>query len=113
MGHRATDLGQMIGDLLEKGYVSDPHSSVREKCEAVITALVKGYGAFDNEFAYSIVIHAGTHMINWCARHPGADVRGEVDRLMQRAVAIIVKAWEEDREWFDGHILGCLFHKSV
>jgi|SRR5690242_11757734 len=113
MGHRATDLGQMIGDLLEKSYVSDSRSSVRENCEAVIAALVKGYGAFDDEIAYSIVIHAGTHMINWCARHPRAGVRGKVDELMQGAVAIIVKAWEEDREWFDRHILGCLFRRCV
>ena len=103
----------MIGDLLEKSYMSDHHYLVRANCEVVITAFAKGYGAFDDDTAYRTVIHAGTHMINWCARHPGAEMRGKVEGLMQRAVAIIVKAWEEDRAWFDNHVLACLFHKSV
>ncbi|KAJ4991645.1 hypothetical protein SVAN01_02760 [Stagonosporopsis vannaccii] len=111
-GHRATDLGQMIGDLLEKSYMSDSHTSVRSHCEATITAFVKGYGNLSDEMAYRIIIHAGAHIINWCARHPGAEMRGRADELIQRAVAIVVKAWEEDQPWFDGHVLGCLFKRA-
>lgn len=99
----------MIGDVLEKSYMFGLEEPTRSNCEAVIEAFVRGYGAVDEHMAYRIVIHAGVHMINWCARHPGAEMRGKAESLMQRAVRIIVKAWKEDRASFDGDVLGCLF----
>lgn len=102
----------MIGDLLEKSYMFDSDPSTRPNCEAMITAFVRGYGALYDDMAYRIAIHAGAHMINWCARHPGAEMRGKVEGLMQRAVAIIVKAYEGDRAWFDGDVLGWLIRGS-
>lgn len=111
IGHRATDLGQIIGDLLEKSYMSRDDLT-QSNCEALLESFVKGYGAMDENLAYRIVVHAGVHMINWCARHPGADLKGKAAGLMQKAVAIIVRAWRKDSTSFDGDVLGCLFSRS-
>ena len=104
------DLGQMIGDLLEKGYI---FSSVNVHCKTLLDDIVKGYGGISDEMQWRVVIHAGVHMINWCARHPGADLVGKVEVLTLRAVEMIVRAWKHDREWFEEDVLGCLFARST
>lgn len=96
----------MIGDLLEKSYMSDSSSA---HCEAMIRAFAQGYGHINEQMALWTVIHAGVHMINWCSRHPEAELAGKAEVLMQRAVVMIVKAWRTDRRWFEGDILSCLF----
>lgn len=110
LGHRAMDLGQFIGDLLEKSYML---SSVRSQCESMLCSFVKSYGAVSEEMGFRVVMHAGVHMINWCARHPDADLKRQVEVLLQRAVEMIARAWKQDRGWFQGDVLGCLFAGAV
>jgi thiamine kinase-like enzyme len=110
LGHRAMDLGQLIGDLLEKSYML---SSIRSQCESMLCSFVKGYGAMSEEMGFRVLIHAGVHILNWCARHPDADLKGKVEALMQRAVEMTVRAWRQERGWFDGDVLGCLFAEVV
>ncbi|KAH6622023.1 kinase-like domain-containing protein [Boeremia exigua] len=109
IGHRATDLGQMIGDLLEKSYINP---STRTDCETMITAFVRGYGTLSTNMANRVVIHAGVHIINWCSRHPGAELKAQVKELVHKAIRMIVIAWQGDKARFDGEVLGCLFRGS-
>lgn len=108
-GHRATDLGQMIGDLLEKSYMFDSGISTRSNCEMMIEAFIKGYGAVTESTAYRVITHAGVHVINWCTRHPDAETGGKVEEMMRMAVEVIVRAWGQEQAGFDGGVLGCLF----
>lgn len=113
LGHRATDLGQMIGDLLEKSYMFDSGISTRSNCEIMIQAFIKGYGAVTKNMAYRVIMHAGVHVINWCARHPDAEMRGKVEEMMRMAVEVIVRAWRQEQAGFDGGVLGCLFARTT
>jgi hypothetical protein len=97
----------MIGDLLEKD-----HMSGADRTSIVIEAFVRGYGDVDEDMAYRVIIHAGVHLINWCIRHPGAELGGKVRELMKKAVDLIVHAWKEDRAWLARSILSCLFCKA-
>ncbi|KAJ8108073.1 hypothetical protein OPT61_g8425 [Boeremia exigua] len=105
LGNRATDLGQMIGDLLEKSYMFESGSGTYLNCELIIGSFVKGYGSISQHMAKRVMIHAGVHLINWCARHPGAEMRGKGEGLMQRAIEIIKTAWNEDEAFFHGGLL--------
>lgn len=109
------DLGQMIGDLLEKASLAtaDGNITIHIACKILIEAFVKGYGAKSDDTAYRVLIRAGVHVINWCARHPGADMSAEVEVMMREAVELIVKAWRRDRDWFNGNLLGCLFARPT
>ena len=107
--HRAMDLGQMIGDLLEKISMADAEVTTRIACKVMIEAFAKGYGVLSDAMAYRVIIHAGVHVINWCARHPGAEMSEQVTVMMREAVEVIVRAWRRERGWFKGKLLGCLF----
>ncbi|KAK3393979.1 kinase-like domain-containing protein [Podospora didyma] len=107
-GHRAYDLGQLAGDLYERTHYRDVAVAVD-----VIRGFVTGYGGLSDEMAFRIAIHAGVHLINWYSRrNPMTPPPAPVEKIragMKVGVQWILKAWEEDREWFKGSVLGCLF----
>jgi thiamine kinase-like enzyme len=108
LGHRAVDLGQLIGDLLENVLLAGPEISTRIPYKVMIEAFAKGYGALSDDMAYRVIVHAGVHVVNWCARHPGAEISEQVALMMREAVEVIVRAGRREREWFEGKLLGCL-----
>jgi hypothetical protein len=107
--HRAVDLGQMIGDLLEKISFAGAEVTTRIACRVMIEAFATGYGVLSDDMAYRVIIHAGVHVINWCVRHPGAEMSEQVTLMMREAVELIVRAWRRERSWFQGKLLGCCF----
>lgn len=104
----------MIGDLLEKASLAaaDGNITTRIACKIIIEAFVKGYGAVSDDTAYHVLIHAGVHVINWCARHPSSEMNGEVELMMRDAVKVIIKARRRERRWFNGKLLGCLLAEA-
>lgn len=105
-GHRAYDLGQLIGDLLETD-----HFAPNVNMGSLVKGFVGGYGALDDTMAFRVAIHVGVHMMNWCSRHapPQGDMLMQVENLVQKAMNIVVHACRENRKWFAGSILSCLF----
>lgn len=99
----------MIGDLLEKISFAGENFSSRIACKVTIEAFAEGYGALSDDMAYRVLIHADAHVINWCARHPEADMSEPAQLMMREAVEMVMKAWRQEREWFKGKLLGCLF----
>jgi len=107
-GHRAYDLGQMVGDLCEKRFLDEAESAVW-----AIEGFARGYGELSEELAFRTAIHAGAHFIHWYIRRPpGKDLLATPERItnaMKLGRDFIVKGWARDREWFKGTALAPLF----
>ncbi|KAK4639741.1 hypothetical protein QC761_711030 [Podospora bellae-mahoneyi] len=98
------DLGQMMAELYElflfKGI---------EEGKWILEGFVSGYANIDDKFAYRIAIQLGTHLIVWGSRAQGWGTEEQVAEVMAKGKEIIVKAWHEDRTWFEAGDLACLF----
>jgi len=105
-GHRAYDMGQMIGDLLEKN-----HFAPSRTLQDLVEGFARGYGAITDEIAFRVAIHVGVHMINWCSRH--APLQEEefvpVEKLLEEALNLVVNGCRSNRQWFEKCMLSCLF----
>lgn len=99
VSHRAVDLGQFIGDLLEKGHF---HSSVRPNAIALVENFIAGYGEVTEDMSFRIWLHAGVHMINWWSRGRKEE-NEEGMELLRKALEIVARAWKRDKEWFFGN----------
>ncbi|KAJ9133285.1 Kinase-like domain-containing protein [Pleurostoma richardsiae] len=110
-GHRAYDLGQMIGDLYERKHFKDVECSIW-----AIQGFVEGYGGVSDEMAYRIAIHAGVHLICWYIRRaPAAPLKGTPERIiaaMEIGMDFIVRGWKKDKVWFENSVLAPLFISS-
>ena len=107
-GHRAYDLGQMIGDLLEARYFKNSTCATW-----AMEGFVRGYGPIDDDLAFRTAIHTGAHLIAWGSRR-GADGGflmpvEKVSAVMQMAVDFIVKARRREKRWFMQSPIACLF----
>ncbi|KAK1836887.1 putative carboxypeptidase [Podospora conica] len=110
-GHRAYDLGQFIGDLLEIAYLDTPNS-ISSLC--AIQGFIRGYGGLSDELAFRTAIHAGVHFVYWHVRRPPSDMMlGTPDRIQTSMKCygrdFIVHGWLKNRAWFKGTALGSLF----
>ena len=107
-GHRAYDLGQMIGDLYERKNWKGSESAIW-----ALEGFVEGYGKLGDEMAFRTAIHAGVQMVNWYKRRgPNDPLPGtaeQLEDLMRTGKDFIVKGWEKDREWFRGSFLSSMF----
>ncbi|KAL1854448.1 hypothetical protein VTK73DRAFT_8745 [Phialemonium thermophilum] len=115
IGHRAYDLGQMVGDLYERHHFHSVDSSL-----AILGEFVRGYrgsdGSLSDELAFRTVIHAGVHLIGRFTRRPPngrlADPQDKLSGAMGLARDWILKGWERDREWFGRSALAPLFKRQ-
>ena len=107
-GHRAYDLGQLLGDLCERKLFNGNGAGV-----PVLEGIIKGYGEMSDEMAFRIAIHAGVHIIGWYKRRPvtGPWVASREAMLAGMTVArdFILKGWEKDRTFFKGTLLELMF----
>ncbi|KAH9883933.1 kinase-like domain-containing protein [Xylariomycetidae sp. FL2044] len=103
-GHRAYDLGQMIGDLYERKHFQDA-----DRATDIIDGFIKGYGNLSEEMAFRTAVHAGVHLICWYNRGFPVATRDKTESGMRLGAEFIVKAWERDRVWFEGSPLAGLF----
>ncbi|QPC78758.1 hypothetical protein HYE68_009510 [Fusarium pseudograminearum] len=108
LGVRPVDLGQFIAELWSLKLYRNIDAG-----EWLIRAFAAGYGLVDDTFAYRAIIHVGIHII--CFGSYWSITPGELSEAEQRKIMIkigkevILKAWSRDREYFRGHLLGCLF----
>ncbi|KAI0182410.1 kinase-like domain-containing protein [Xylaria flabelliformis] len=108
-GHRAYDIGQMIGDIYERGHFNEAEGAI-----PAIEGFIKGYGGLDNyDFAFRVAVHAGVHLIGWYIRRaPTAPLGFPLERVtdaMRIGRDWILKAWQKDREYFKSTPLALLF----
>lgn len=109
-GHRAYDIGQLIGDLYEREYFQNVDSAVW-----IIQGFIDGYGALSEEMVFRTAIHVGMQLVCWCKRGPPLHMRpqwstpGLIAGVVKLGVNFIVKGWEKDREWLESGALKGLF----
>ncbi|KAK3319394.1 kinase-like domain-containing protein [Apodospora peruviana] len=111
-GHRAYDLGQMIGDLYERKYFN----GAAEGAQSAIRGFVEGFaeaGQLSDVFAFRVAIHAGVHLINWYRRRPkSAPILFSAEQItaaLTMGKNFVRKGWERDRHWFEGTEIVGLF----
>ncbi|KAI0460556.1 kinase-like domain-containing protein [Xylaria acuta] len=112
-GHRAYDIGQMIGDIYERGHFSEAEGAI-----PAIEGFVKGYGGLENdELAFRVAIHAGVQLIGWYIRRaPTAPLPFPLERVtdaMRIGRDWILKGWQKDRKYFKSTPLALLFKGEV
>ena len=107
-GHRAFDLGQMVGDFLERHHFASSPLAI-----PMLESFVSGYGPVDEDTAFCTAMHAGAHMLGWFTRRdingPLPAPLGVCTEFVEMAVGLLVKGWEGDRNWLEKSAVGCLF----
>ncbi|TVY49918.1 hypothetical protein LCER1_G007543 [Lachnellula cervina] len=109
-GHRAYDIGQMIGDLLERQHFSHNNSN-GDAAVLALEGFIDGYGAVSEEMAFRIAVHAGVQLVTWVARGPPLHMRPawatreRVVGIVEMGVRFILRGWGRDREWIGGSVL--------
>ncbi|KAI1751509.1 kinase-like domain-containing protein [Xylaria castorea] len=108
-GHRAYDIGQMIGDIYERWHFTEAEGAV-----PAIEGFIKGYGRLDNcDFAFRVAIHAGVHLICWYIRRvPTAPLGFPLERVIDAMITgrdWILKGWQKDGKYFKSTPLALLF----
>jgi hypothetical protein len=76
----------------------------------LIQGFCAGYRMDDDAFAYRTAIHVGTHLVCF-GRVPGWGSEQQVAGVIRTGKEIIVRAWNEDREWFLASELASLFNR--
>lgn len=105
---RATDLGQFIGDLAERGWISP---QVEDVAAEVARGFVEGYGEMGEELRWRTAVGVGVHVVNWWSRGP-AGRRDQSDEVRRRGVKLVEQGlrwvrggWEKDASAFEGTLL--------
>ncbi|KAK6189343.1 hypothetical protein LQW54_013368 [Pestalotiopsis sp. IQ-011] len=102
LGLRAYDLGQMVGDLIEKYEVSGYLIFKR-----AIDSLVEGYGRVSRKMAFRILIHAGVQLVNWHIRGPTVGLSDDgILRIVKMGRDMIEWGLKENEQWFRDRGLG-------
>ncbi|PNP83781.1 hypothetical protein FNYG_02469 [Fusarium nygamai] len=111
-GHRAYDLGHMIGDLYEAYHFHDSHIAL-----TMIRGFIDGYGKIDDEMAFRTAIHTGMQILGWYNRRAPSDaVKGTKEQSFSAAkisADFILNGWEREKQWFQGTSLAPLFHSGI
>ncbi|CAK7216260.1 hypothetical protein SBRCBS47491_002764 [Sporothrix bragantina] len=117
-GHCAYDIGQLIGDLIERNHFRGAAASLN-----VLAGFVSGYGfpftcrdgddKDSNRLAFRVATHAGVQIIGcYIRRAPTGPLPGtpeQTEEAIKLGVDFVVKGWARDREWFKESVLAALF----
>ncbi|EPE02292.1 phosphotransferase enzyme family protein [Ophiostoma piceae UAMH 11346] len=112
-GHRAYDVGQLIGDLLERDHFRGAKAALD-----ILAGFSEGYGLpslskKDRDLLYRTAIHAGVHLIcSMIRRAPSGPLPGtqeQVGEAIRLGVNLIVRGWTKDEEWFKSSVFKPLF----
>ncbi|KAL1906157.1 hypothetical protein Sste5344_008127 [Sporothrix stenoceras] len=109
-GHRAYDIGQLIGDLIERDHFRGAKASLD-----VLAGFVSSYfpSGADDSFAFRVAIHTGVQLIGcFIRRAPRGPLPGtpeQVEQAIQLGTDFIVKGWTKDRAWLEKSVLAPLF----
>ncbi|KAI1423425.1 kinase-like domain-containing protein [Xylaria sp. FL1777] len=110
-GHRAYDIGQMIGDIYERWLFWQTGGAI-----PAIEGFIEGYGLLeDDDLAFRIAIHAGVHLIGWYIRRaPNSPLPFPLEQVidvMRVGRDWIEKGWQKDIDYFQDTPLASLFSK--
>ncbi|KAI0853629.1 kinase-like domain-containing protein [Daldinia vernicosa] len=109
-GHRAYDIGQMIGDIYERKHFFQTDGAV-----PAIEGFIQGYGGLGDELAFRTAIHAGVQLIGWYTRRaPTAPLQFPLEKVtdaMRIGRDWILKGWQKDRDYFQSSPLASLFKR--
>ncbi|KAI0153322.1 kinase-like domain-containing protein [Xylariaceae sp. FL1272] len=107
-GHRAVDIGGMLGDLYERNHFAGVEESI-----PIMHGFICGYGPLDADLAYRVAVHAGVQLICWYYRR---DRNAPLPHPLPKVLAalrfgrdLIVKGWTQDRTWLRGSVLAPMF----
>lgn len=110
-GHKAYDLGQMIGDLWERKIFNDIDIVM-----PVLQGLIEGYGDISDNMAFRAIMHAGTQLVGWYNRRPRTGPLKAPPEVIVAGLTIgrdlILKGWRKDKRGFEGGVLASLFSSS-
>ncbi|KAJ5640644.1 Aminoglycoside phosphotransferase [Penicillium herquei] len=106
IGHRSSDLGQMIAELYETKLFKGVDHGLW-----IIEGFLKGYGPLSDEMAFRTAIHAGVHLICWGSRVSGWGDEQQVQNVVEIGRNLVVQAWTKNKAWFEQDPMGCLFRK--
>ncbi|KAF2671864.1 hypothetical protein BT63DRAFT_422377 [Microthyrium microscopicum] len=109
VGSIVYDLGQLIGTLVELS-----HSRGIKPAEWIVDSFLEGYGRIEEEVAFQIAIHVGAHLICWIKRGPPTrppEVMKRGESLLGIGRDFILNGWANDRQFFEGTVLACLFKR--
>jgi hypothetical protein len=104
IGSRALDLGQMIAETYETKLFKNAEHGV-----SVIEGFMDGYGPLSDKMAFRTTIQVGAHLVCFGSRVAGWGSPEQVEEVVKVGRDLIVQAWKENKSWFEGHTLGCLF----
>lgn len=113
-GHRAYDIGQIIGDLYERKHFMGVEGAIW-----AIDGFIDGYGTLSEDMAFRAAIHAGVQMITWVTRGPplhmraGWATREKAADIVNLGMNIVLKGWEKDKGWFKSSVLSGLFSDDI
>jgi len=102
-GVRPLDLGQMIAELYELYLYRGILAGLW-----LIEGFCAGYAVEDDAIAFRTAIHVGTHLICF-GNVPGWGTDEQVLEVISKGKEVIVRAWNQDREWFLASELAPLF----
>ncbi|KAJ6141587.1 hypothetical protein N7470_009977 [Penicillium chermesinum] len=106
VGYRALDLGQMVAELYETKLFKNVEPGLW-----ILDGLLEGYGPLSDKTAFRTAIHVGVHLVCFGSRVAGWGTAQQVEEVVQVGRDLIVHAWNEDKAWFRGHDLACIFQE--
>lgn len=75
----------------------------------LIPAFMAGYGPVDEELAFRIALHFGTHLIVWPCRVPGWGEGEIMEKCVEKGRDYVQHAYTKDVEFFRGGVLDKIF----
>lgn len=108
-GHRSYDLGQIVGDLLER----KTYNKNVDNVITVMEGIIDGYGDINDEMAFRTAIYVGVHLVSYDNRRPRKGPRVAPPEVIIAGLKLgrdfIIKGWEKDRKFFETTPLASLF----
>lgn len=102
----------MLGDLYERKVYNNVDNSM-----PVMVGVIEGYGKLSDEMAFRVAMHIGVHLINWHSRRPQQGPWVASPESIMSGLSLgrdfILKAWANDRKFFEGTSLASLFTRTT
>jgi hypothetical protein len=105
---RAFDLGQCFAEL----YLLTHFRSVEAGAQC-ISAFMAGYGPIDEDLAFRIALHFGTHLLVWPCRVGGWGEGEIMEKCIEMGRDYCEHAYKKDIEFFRRGVLAKLFFPAA
>jgi hypothetical protein len=105
---RAFDLGQCFAEL----YLLTHFRSV-EAGSQCISVFMAGYGPVEEDLAFRVALHFGTHLLVWPCRVGGWGEGEIMEKCVKMGRDYCKHAYEKDKEFFKGGVLDKVFYPDT